>query len=125
VPVEIGTTLNPTEGHILAGLQIDRHRFLARVKCPQLFQIAPDPRDSEDKRKLSASKEAQDLRATREQVQRLFENAKAKNVGSYADYIVGLHKGQPGTTPTIILYAEAPLTTALDEHFGFGAILVP
>ena len=35
--------LKPTEGHILAGAQIDEHRILARVKGSQLFQIAPAP----------------------------------------------------------------------------------
>lgn len=117
--------LNPTEGHILAGVQIDEHRFLARVKGPQLFQIAPDPRDSEDKRKLAASKEAQDMRTVRESVQRLFEGAKAKNVGSYAEYIVGIHDGRPGITPAIILYSEDRLDFALEGQFGHGTVLVP
>ena len=119
------TNLNPTEGHILAGVQIDEHRFLARVKAPQLFQIAPDPRDSEDKRKLAASKEAQDMRAIREAVQRLFEGAKAKNVGAYAEYIAAVHSGRPGITPAIILYSEERLDTALDGQFGHGAVLIP
>ncbi len=70
--------LNPSEGDILAGMQIDEHRFLAKVKSPQLFQTAPDPRDTEDKRKLATSKDAQDLREIRLKVQRLFEGAKAK-----------------------------------------------
>lgn len=122
---ELAGSLNPTEGHILAGVQIDEHRFLARVKSPQLFQIAPDPRDTEDKRKLATSKDAQDLREIRLKVQRLFEGAKAKNVGPYADYMVGLHHGQPGITPTIILYSEAPLETALDGQLNVGTVLVP
>ncbi|WP_162409501.1 DNA sulfur modification protein DndB [Acuticoccus sediminis] len=117
--------LNPTEGHILAGVQIDEHRFLARVKSPQLFQIAPDPRDTEDKRKLAASKDAQDLREIRLKVQRLFEGAKAKNVGAQADYVISLHNGQPGITPTIILYSEAPLETALDPQMSVGTVLIP
>lgn len=118
-------TLNPTEGHILAGVQIDEHRFLARVKGPQLFQIAPDPRDSENKRKLAASKEAQDMRDIREAVQRPFEGAKAKNVGSYADYIIGISEGRDGVTPAIILYCEDRLDLALEGQFGHGTILVP
>lgn len=117
--------LNPTEGHILAGVQIDQYRFLARVKTTQLFQIAPDPRDSEDKRKLSSSKEAQDHRTIRDEVQRLFEGAKAKNVIPYAEYIIGLRSGQQGITPTIILYSEDALPTAIDEQFGLGAISIP
>src|SRR6266480_7369195 len=53
--------LNPTNGHIVAGTNIDGNRFLGRVKAAQLFQIAPDPRDAENRKKVDASKELQDL----------------------------------------------------------------
>jgi hypothetical protein len=53
-------TLKPTNGHIIAGTKIDAHRFLGRLVAAQLFQIAPDPRDTEDKKKLDASKALQD-----------------------------------------------------------------
>jgi hypothetical protein len=117
--------LNPTDGHILAGVQIDEHRFLARVKMPQLESVAPDPRDTEDKRKLASVKELQDLRDIRDDVQRLFEGQKAKNVESYSDYIVEVHHGADGITPPIILYSEKPLPVAVDDRYGFGAISVP
>src|SRR5665213_2278814 len=78
--------LNPTEGHIIAGTIIDDHRFVGRVRAAQLFQIAPDPRDTENKKKLDASKELQDLRGVRDEVQRLFEGAKKKNVQPYSEY---------------------------------------
>lgn len=71
-------SLNPTDGHIVAGTKIDHHRFLGRVRASQLFQIAPDPRDTENKKKHDASKELQDLFDVREEVQRLFEGAKKK-----------------------------------------------
>jgi len=119
------TQLNPTDGHILAGVQIDEHRFLARVKMPQLESIAPDPRDTEDKRKLSSLKELQDLREIRDDVQRLFEGQKAKNVEPYADYIIDVHHGADGITPPIILYSEKALPVSVDDRYGFGAILVP
>lgn len=117
--------LNPTEGHILGGVAIDGHRFLARVRIPQLKQIAPDPRDSEDKKKLASLKQMQELREVREDVQRLFEGAKAKNVDPYADYVVDVYHGDDGITPPIILYSEHPLQFAIDEKWGFGAVLVP
>jgi DGQHR domain-containing protein len=101
--------LNPTNGHIIAGVKIDDHRFVGRVKAAQLFQIAPDPRDSENKKKIDASKEIQDLLAIREEVQRLFEGAKKKNVPSYAEYVVDVHKGEDGITPPITLFSEVPL----------------
>jgi DGQHR domain-containing protein len=102
-------TLNPTNGHIIAGVRIDEHRFLGRVKAAQLFQIAPDPRDTENKKKVDASKELQDLHSIREEVQRLFEGAKKKNVPGYADYVVEVHKGEDGITPPITLFSKEKL----------------
>jgi DGQHR domain-containing protein len=101
--------LNPTNGHIIAGVKIDEYRFLGRVKAAQLFQIAPDPRDTENKKMLDASKGVQDLRAIREEVQRLFEGAKRKNVPGYAEYIVEVHGGEDGITPPITLFSKNSL----------------
>jgi DGQHR domain-containing protein len=123
--LEFLTALNPTDGHIIVGVELDEHRFLARVRITQLLQIAPDPRDTEDKRKLASVKELQDLREIREDVQRLFEGAKAKNVAPYADYVVEISHGQDGITPPIILFSEATLESARDDKWGFGSILVP
>ena len=117
-------SLNPTDGHIIAGTPLDDHRFLGRVRAAQLFQIAPDPRDTENKKKLDASKEVQDLFSVREEVQRLFEGAKKKNVGPYSEYIVGLAAGEDGLTPVITLYSEEALK--IDEREdGTGFIQVP
>lgn len=101
--------LHPTNGHIVVGTKIDEHRFVGRLMAAQLFQIAPDPRDAENKKKVDASKELMDLQGVREEVQRLFEGAKKKNVPSYAEYIVELHDGADGLTPPITLYSEAAL----------------
>jgi DNA sulfur modification protein DndB len=120
----LSTKLNPTEGHMLAGVQISDHLFLARVRATQLFQIAPDPRDAEDRKKVEASKELQDLREIREDVQRLFAGQKAKNVPGYADYIVAVLQGQDGMTPPIILYSEEGLQIEVDEY-GKGFAQVP
>jgi DNA sulfur modification protein DndB len=95
--------LSPVDRHLIAGVQIDDHRFIGRVKTTQLFQIAPDPRDTENRRKVDANKELQELWEIREEVQRLFSGAKAKNVAPYAEYIVQVHHGQDGLTPTIVL----------------------
>ena len=117
--------LNPTDGHMIAGVQINEHQFLARVIATQLFQIARNPRDSEDRRKVDASKELQDIREIREEVQRLFAGQKARNVRPYAEYIVHVHTGEAdGITPPIILYSEDLLSAEIDE-FGKGFIQVP
>jgi DGQHR domain-containing protein len=123
--LEFLTNLNPTDGHIIAGVMLDEHRFLARVRIPQLLQIAPDPRDTEDKRKLASLKELQDLREIRDDVQRLFEGAKSKNVSPYADYVIEVQNGADGITPPIILFSETALQFASDEKWGFGSILIP
>lgn len=120
----LSTRLNPTEGHMLAGVQISQHLFLARVRATQLFQIAPDPRDAEDRKKAEASKELRDLQEIREDVQRLFAGQKAKNVPDYADYIVAVLQGQDGMTPPIILYSEDGLEIEVDEY-GKGFLQVP
>jgi DNA sulfur modification protein DndB len=101
--------LNPTEGHIIAGAKIDSHRFVGRVKAAQLFQLAPDPRDSENKKKVDASKHLQDMLDIREEVQRLFEGQKKKNVESYAQYIADLSEGAEGITPPITLFTDSQL----------------
>ena len=109
------TRLNPTDGHLIAGVKINDHQFLGRLKATQLFQIAPNPRDAEDRKKVDASKELQDLREIRDEVQRLFAGAKAKNVPGYADYIVEVHAGEAdGITPPIILYSEDELAHEID-----------
>ena len=109
---------------MLAGVLISEHLFLARVRATQLFQIAPDPRDAEDRKKVEASKELRDLREIREDVQRLFAGQKAKNVPDYADYIVAVLRGQDGMTPPIILYSEDGLEVEVDEY-GKGFLQVP
>lgn len=116
--------LKPTNGHIIAGTVVDGHRFLGRVPAAQLFQLAPDPRDTENRKKIDASKELQDLYDVRQDVQRLFEGQKKKNVQSYAEYIVGLHQGDEGITPPITLYCEQSLEVE-DRDDGSAFIQVP
>ncbi len=117
--------LNLTDGHLIAGVKINDNQFLGRLKAPQLFQIAPDPRDTENRKKVEASKDLQDLQEIREEVQRLFAGQKAKNVDSYADYIVQVRAGEvDGITPPIILYSEEKLLEGVDES-GKELIQIP
>lgn len=116
--------LNPTNGHIIAGTSLDAHRFIGRVKAAQLFQIAPDPRDAENKKKVDSSKDLQDIQSIREEVQRNFEGAKKKNVPAYADYIVSLATGEDGITPPITLYVEQLLEVEQRDD-GSAFIQIP
>ena len=119
------TKLDTTNGIILAGTQITPNLFVGRVKAAALFQIAPDPRDTEDKKKLVASKELQNLLDIREDMQRMFVGQKAKNVPSYAQYIVDVHEEEiDGITPPIILYSEGLLQEEIAPN-GLGFIQIP
>jgi DGQHR domain-containing protein len=103
------TNLNPTDGHLIAGVVLDNYRFLGKMKGAQLLQVAVDPRKTEDLKQVAASAQLEALRRMRTDVQRLFEGAKAKNVEPYAQYIAGLHHGTMGMTPPIILFTQEPL----------------
>jgi DNA sulfur modification protein DndB len=107
-----GPTLNPTDGHIVAGVVLDEHRFLGKMRGAQLLQVAIDPRKTEDLKQVSTSVDLEELRRIRTEVQRLFEGAKAKNVEPYAKYIAELRNGQAGMTPPIILFTQQTLPTA-------------
>ncbi|MDB5406797.1 MAG: putative sulfur modification protein DndB, partial [Rhodospirillales bacterium] len=69
-------------------------------------------------------REHKDLLGVREEVQRLFEGAKKKNVSPYSEYIVGLHSGEDGLTPVITLYSEQKLEVD-DRPDGTGFIQIP
>ena len=121
----MATKLDPTDGPLIAGVRVSENQFLGRLKAPLLFQIAPDPRDSENRRKVESSKDLQDLQEIREEVQRMFAGQKAKNVGPYAQYIMDVHAGLvEGITPPIILYSEEKLAEGVDD-LGKELIQVP
>lgn len=123
--VEAEGSLNETDGHMVAGVKIDDSRFMGRVQAAQLFQIAPDPRDAENRRRMDASKELQVLAEVRAEVQRLFAGAKARNVPDYARYIVAVSRhGQNGLTPPIVLYSQEVLRNQVDNR-GMGFIQIP
>jgi DGQHR domain-containing protein len=118
------TELNPTEGHVLAGVKVDEHRFIARVKPAQLFQMVVNPMLTEDEEEREKNRDVQASWDIRRQVQRLFEGAKEKNVSKYASYICGLAAGGDGLTPVIELYTEKPLETSVGVA-GTGYVQVP
>lgn len=117
--------LIPTDGHLVAGVKLDDHRFSGRMKAAQLFQVAIDPRRTEDPRQLEGNTELENLKKIRMEIQRLFEGAKAKNVEPYAQYIVAIHSGQNGIAPPIILFSERSLLTEDNESGSGSNIQIP
>ncbi|HEY2092108.1 MAG TPA: DNA sulfur modification protein DndB [Thermoanaerobaculia bacterium] len=116
--------LNPTDGHIIAGVVLDGHRFSGKMRGAQLLQLAVDPRKTEDLSQVATSTELEALRKMRTEVQRLFEGAKAKNVEPYANYIVAVNTGQNGMTPPIILFTEHELPVHEKED-GTAFLQIP
>jgi DNA sulfur modification protein DndB len=117
--------LIPTDGHLVAGVVLDPNRFSGRMKAAQLFQVAIDPRRTEDPRQLEGNTELENLKKIRMEIQRLFEGAKAKNVEPYARYVVAVHEGQNGMAPPIILFTERHLLTDESETGPGASIQIP
>ena len=124
MPIDLVDKLNPTKGPLLPGVRVSDNMSLCSIPADLLFQLTLDPRDAEDKKKVAASRDLQQLAELREDVQRLFEGQKKKNVPDYAEYICAVHEGAAGMTPPIILFSEDDLAGAYDES-GLGYLQVP
>lgn len=120
----LDTKLLPTDGPLIASVKINDNMSLCSVPSNLLFDLAPDPREAEDKKKVAASKTLEKVAELREDVQRMFEGNKRKNVPSYAKYIVGLRLGGEGMTPPIILYSQDTLPSDHNES-GLGYLQAP
>lgn len=116
--------LNPTDGHVVAGVKLDDSRFLGKMRGAQLLQVAVDPRKTEDLKQVTGNTELESLRKMRMEVQRLFEGAKRKNVEPYAHYMVNVYRGQPGMAPPIILFTEQKLAVEESET-GTAQVQIP
>lgn len=115
------TILDPTQGHLVPGVAINEHQFVAAMPGAQLFQIVVDPRHTEDRKLVAEDPNLAAVREVRSEVQRVFDGAKKRNVPDYAKYIDGVHRGEPGLTPPIILWSREKLAT---EEKGTGAALL-
>lgn len=115
--------LNSSLGQVINGNVLDAHTFQASVVTAQLFQLATDPRKTEDERQVRDNPDLEAIRRIRAEVQRLFEGAKERNVEKYRDYILALAAGETGMTPAIYLWTKDELPYR-DEN-GVGQILVP
>jgi DGQHR domain-containing protein len=120
----LDTHLLPTEGPLMASVKINEHMSLCSIPTNLLFDLAPDPREAEDKKKIAASKTLEKVAELRDDVQRMFEGSKRKNVPSYAKYIVGLQHGAEGMTPPIILYSPDELPSDHNSS-GLGYLQAP
>ena len=119
-----GTKISPTLGHVVTGTIINPCEFEGRVMAAQLFQFAEDPRKTEIERDFRGNAILEEQRRLRLEIQRLFTGEKRKNAENYADYIVNLHRGEPGLTPTIVLWTSSMLEVEERED-GMAQMLVP
>jgi len=97
--------MQPTDGLPVKGnVKVSGHEFVTTMPAAQLLKITNDPRLSEDSKRRD-----EELFRIRQEVQRMFQGAKEKNVDSYARYIVALEEGASGITPQIVLYTPREL----------------
>jgi DNA sulfur modification protein DndB len=109
---------------VLTGTVVNPHEFEGRVMAAQLFQFAEDPRLTENERDYRGNAGLEEYRRLRMEVQRQFTGAKAKNVEPYSDYIIAVHEGADGITPTIVLWTEE--TLPVDEGpDGAARMMIP
>jgi hypothetical protein len=116
--------LDPQQGHLLLGIPIGTNDFVARISTAQLFQVAPDPRDSESSKRTAGIPYLEEYRLMRAEVQRLFAGQKAKNVEAFAGYLVELFDGAEGIAPPIVLWTPDKLKVQMRED-GTAWIQVP
>lgn len=116
--------ISPTKGHVVPGVVINPFQFSAGIPGAQLFQLVVDPRRTEDQRLVAEDPTLAAVREVRMEVQRLFEGAKKKNVPAYADYISMVQQGQPGLTPSIILWSKELLEFE-ESDAGTAILQVP
>ena len=115
--------ITPGAGQVVHGVVVNETQFLGALPTAQLFQIVVDPRRTEDPREAAGDPALAAVREVRKEVQRMFEGAKKKNVPDYAEYIVQLHHGQPGLTPTMILWSKTALL--YERNGGAGMLEIP
>lgn len=116
--------ISPSQGHVISGVVLDDHTFEGKVKAAQLFQFAEDPRRTEDERVYKSDPTLQAIRQVRLEVQRLFTGQKKKNVEPYAKYILNLHEGGIGLTPTIVLWTRSELIHE-ERQDGMAQLMIP
>ena len=121
--MSLSPSINPTEGHVVAGVKLDDRRFAGKMCAAQLLQVTRDPRDTE-KQEATTNPDLAALKRIRGEVQRMFQGAKARNVASYAAYLEKTFLGEPGMAPPITLYSAQPLRTEEDEH-GRAYLQIP
>jgi hypothetical protein len=120
------TNMQLTDGFRVPGnIKIEGHEFVTTMSGAQLLRITKDPRDSEDPKLRSSDRQLEGLFRIRQEVQRMFQGAKEKNVESYAKYIVALEDGAHGVTPQIVLFTPTDLTVQPNDQGWYGDLFLP
>jgi hypothetical protein len=99
-----------TDGAFIPGYEVNDNQFSGVINVGLLLMLVPDPRDTENARKVDTSVQLQETARIRKLMQRGFEGAKDENVDPFSNYIenVWLHDAD-GITPPPVLYTECKL----------------
>ncbi|HEY7579668.1 MAG TPA: DNA sulfur modification protein DndB [Acetobacteraceae bacterium] len=96
-------------GQAITGLKVDDYRFVTTMKFGRLERLVSDPLNATNPRLRGASSTLEDYFQLNEEIQRAFDTGRKKNVEDYAQYVVGLSKGNFGDTPTIDFFTPRQL----------------
>ncbi|ESZ46243.1 hypothetical protein X731_16265 [Mesorhizobium sp. L2C054A000] len=96
-------------GTPVSGLKVDDHRFVTVMPFARLMNLVRDPLQAANPKFREASSQLSDYYALHEEIQRAFDKGKKENAAAYAEYIINLHEGEHGDTPTIDLYTPQAL----------------
>lgn len=114
------------DGNVIVGSIVGPNEFVASVRSGMLFNITVDPKLTEDSAERASSAELQSAYEMRQEVQRVFEGEKEKNVPTYADYIIKVQlENETGAIPSIILWTPNSLETEALDLAPLGRILAP
>lgn len=118
----------PGSGQPIVGIAsrgAPRNRFLANIAVGELLRVAPDQQFAENEKLHYLDARLESVQDLREQIQRVFESAKKKNVEAYSKYLIRLatDKNFNGDVPPIKLYSKEELDVALIA--GQSVIVLP
>lgn len=114
-----------SKGMPILGVPLGEHEAVAVIRVQLLKQLVPDPRLSEDPKRVAEDETLAQYAALRAEVQRAVQGAKAKNAVDFKSYILaGLRNTRPIILPPMTLYHPKKLES-VSMGQGFVALVVP
>ena len=96
-------------GQYVSGIRLSDSRFVTTMRFARLMNLVQNPFSAANPIFRATDSQLKEYFALHEEIQREFDKGKKANSENYADYIIKLHQGALGDTPTIDLYTQETL----------------